>query len=43
MRRSLSTVNKEIDYGYHADCGSNRLGWVLDSYDLDKKKVRPES
>ena len=42
MRRSLSTVNKEIDCGYHTDCGGNRLGWVLDSYDLDKKKIRPE-
>ena len=42
MRRSLSTVNKEIDYGYHTDCGGNRLGSLLDSYDPDKKKVRPE-
>ena len=42
MRRSLSTVNKDVDYEYHTDCGSNRLGWVLDNYDLNKKKVRPE-
>ena len=43
MRRSLSTVNKKEDYGYHTDCGGNRLGSLLDSYDPDKKKVRPES